>query len=146
MPNPPTLLRPPRRRRRAAGILLAAATCAVPLALAGCRYTERAVNTQLFRESVIRCTESIRAGDLARAEVQLASARQLADSPAQHQKLRSLATLIEGAEAMLHGDSRAAAASWSRIEDPHLRAEVRAKARAVDLDVPLSPLAKGGAR
>lgn len=123
------------------GLLLAAG-----LTLGGCEYTQRQVQTQLFRGHIIDSTEAIRRGELGRAEVHLASARQLAEGPSQHEKVRSLETLIEGAEALLRGDGDAAAASWSMIEDPRLRREVRLKARSLDIEVPLAPLAKGGVR
>jgi hypothetical protein len=114
---------------------------AMVLLLSGCSFVqEKVVDTQLFRQHILACTEAIQSGDLDQAEVHLAAARPLARTEHQKQQLQSLTELIAGAEAMFRGDDRMAKAHFSRIADPYLRREVRTRARDHGLDVPLEPV------
>lgn len=130
-------------RRVGGGRWFRAATCVALTGLTGltgCTYVMRdTVDTQLFRQNLMASAQAVQRGDLEEAEVHLATARPLANTPHAQQQLRSMEMLIQGAEQMMVGDQRLAAATWSRIEDPHLRREVRHTARRFDVDVPLSP-------
>lgn len=134
-----------RDRRKAGTRLRGALTytalgCVVWVA-AGCQFvSEFKVSKQLFRQNILACTQAINRGDLVQAEIYLSSARPLAKTESEQVKLRSLETLIAGAEALMEGDGRLAEAHWSRIEDPILRHEIRSGARQIDLNVPLGPV------
>ncbi len=141
------------RDRRKTGTRLRAAAASVALGCVvwlgtGCQFvSEMKVSKQLFRQNILACTQAINRGDLTQAEIYLNSARPLAKSDSEQVKLRSLETLIAGAEALMEGDGRLAEAHWSRIEDPVLRHEIRRGARGIDLNVPLGPVtARGGAQ
>jgi len=86
-------------------------------------------------------TESVQAGDLARARGQLEEARASASGFHQKRQVRSLAKLISGAEALMAGKVKLARAEWSRIEDPYLQRQVRKQAEAIGVAVPLKPMA-----
>lgn len=125
-----------------AALLALAIGCAV---MTGCSFiSEFSMDTQLFRQNIVAATEAIQRGDLEQAEVHLADARPLAQTPEQQRKVRSLESLIAGAEAMMQGDGLTASAYWSRIEDPYLRRQVRRQARSIGIQVPISPVASAG--
>jgi len=129
----------PAHQTAATGLALAAVLSLA--AFSGCQViSEMSVDRQLFNQNMIACTDAIHTGNLDTAEVHLAAARPLARTDHDLMQLRSLTALIAGAEAMQRGDTHAAAVHFSQIEDPHLRREVRAQARLVQVDVPLSPL------
>jgi len=126
-------------------VLLIAAALFTPAALLGCQTapTEpipvvQAIDTDLiYRTAVVDCTHAIHAGDLDEARGQLTTARKFADSEQRARQVQSLDQLITGAEALLVGDGTTAVAAWSQIEDPILQREVRIRARAIGLDVPV---------
>jgi hypothetical protein len=117
---------------------------ALPLLLltivtAGCQSaprTDGSVAARQFQENLVRSTEAISAGDLDQARVHLAAARAVASGPRQTGKVRSLESLITGAEFLLAGDAEQARDAWSSIEDAELKRQVRSKAEQIGMSVP----------
>ena len=115
--------------------------------LGGCQSGQKAEEQEAalrwqFQEQAIRCTQAIQAGDLEQARVHLSAAKAKALWHEQERQVQSLEKLIAGAEALMTGDGALARAEWSRIEDPRLSREVRVKAKLIDVDVPLMPVAE----
>lgn len=90
-----------------------------------------------YQDQLILATEAINAGDLTVAKEHLAKADVAAASPGQNRKVRSLERLVAGTEALMAGEPDRARAEWAGIEEPHLKREVRHKARLIGMDVPM---------
>jgi hypothetical protein len=103
------------------------------------------VDHQAFRDQLARTTQAVNAGDLEEAKTQLRQARAATTTSRQVQKVQGLQHLIAGAEALRAGDPQGARTAWARIEEPHLRREVRHKARLIGLEVPMVPDGQEGA-
>jgi hypothetical protein len=95
------------------------------------------VDHQAFRDQLARTAQAVNAGDLEEAKSQLRQARSSTTTTRQAQKVEGLEQLIAGAEALRAGDPEGARSAWARIEEPHLRREVRHKARLIGLEVPV---------
>ena len=96
-----------------------------------------------FREKLTLTAQSINAGDLDTARLQLTRTRATVATPRQLQKVDDLELLIVGAEALREGKPDGARTAWGQIEEPHLRREVRHKARLIGLEVPVQNGGKG---
>lgn len=89
-----------------------------------------------FDDAIYNASMAVNEGELEQARQHVGDAESLAVTEAHHRKVRSMYNLIDGADALMQGNGAAAGRFWSRIEDPALRAEVRAKARAHQINVP----------
>ncbi|MAE68023.1 MAG: hypothetical protein CMJ18_27545 [Phycisphaeraceae bacterium] len=85
--------------------------------------------------SIATAARAIQAGDLAAADQHLEVASEHANTDEQQAQIRSLARLLDGAEAMMAGRPRDAAASWGRIDDDDLKQQVSRAAGRLDVDV-----------
>ena len=104
------------------------------------------VDHQAFRNQLVRTTQAVNAGDLETAKAQLRRARAATTTTRQAQKVDDLHLLIVGAEALRVGNPVGARTAWAQIEEPHLRREVRHKARLIGLEVPMGPVDEGASR
>ena len=96
-----------------------------------------------FRDQLALTTQAINAGALEEARMQLSRTRATVRTPRQVQKVDDLHLLIVGAEALRVGNPVGARTAWAQIEEPHLRREVRHKARLIGLEVPMGPVDEG---
>jgi len=109
-------------------------SCAlIPLAsallMAGCQSNEA------FHASISRATVDISNGRLEQARATLHEADALADDPGDRQKVEDLNAVVDGAEAMINGDSTSAAIAWSNVEDDHLRWQLEREAKSMGLQI-----------
>jgi hypothetical protein len=117
--------------------------------LAGCATTTPKqagpgeVDNQAFIDHLTLTAQAINAGDLDKAKARLGRARAATVTPQDVQKVDGLEYLIVGAEALRSGDPESARTAWGKIEEPHLRREVRYKARLIGLEVPILSVEEG---
>lgn len=111
------------------------------LALAtGCQSTQQ---PSMYNSNMNKCTESVKAGDLAVAKQYVSQAKLEAVTFDQKRQVESMEKLIEGAEALMEGKVETAKVCWSNIPDPQLCREVRVKAKTVmDLEIPATAVRK----
>lgn len=111
------------------------------LLLAGCASAPRAETAGVderaaaFRNGLAMTASFVQDAELAAARAELAATAALAETEAEQAKVRSLARLIDGAEALLAGDTEGAGAEWARIEDPALRREIELAAPDVGVSL-----------
>lgn len=89
-----------------------------------------------FREQMILATRAFSDDNLEETKLHVARAKGRAFNFEQQRKVESFEHLVAGAEALRNGDADTARSEWSRIQDPALNREVRAKARDIGIDVP----------
>jgi hypothetical protein len=126
------------------------------IALAGCQFSffglggnseeEAALLERQFQNQLALSTRAINEANLAGAREHLEAARAKAATPHDLHKVESLAKLIDGAEAMLAGDTAKARTEWSAIGDQTLRREVKRKAKLIGMSIPAPPEQSGGAQ
>lgn len=132
-----------RRRCGPPAVFLGAA-----ILLTGCATTPQQAGpgeaeNQAFIDHLTLTTQAINAGDLDKAKARLGRARAATVTSRDVQKVDGLEHLIVGAEALRSGDPDAARSAWAKIEEPHLRREVRYKARLIGLEVPILSVEEG---
>ena len=133
-----------RAQCRPRTLLLAAVAVLTGCAAGGPADTESVTaDVGAFRDQLALTTQAINAGALDEAKMQLSRTRATVRSPRQVQKVDDLHLLIVGAEAMRAGDPVGARTAWAQIEEPHLRREVRHKARLIGLEVPMEAVDEG---
>lgn len=101
----------------------------VALLMTGCHSSEA------FNTSLRHATTDISQGRLGQARTSLFEADSLASDSAERQKVRDLTAVVDGAEAMIDGDSAGAAAAWSNVEDVSLRRQLQQEAEAMGLEI-----------
>lgn len=127
-------------------LLIATVSLVVLGGQVGCQATPKPAHPDVKASAAIEAsTASIGRGDLDAAKAELAEAKGHASGFHQRRQVRSLADLIAGAEALMAGEVERARAAWSRIEDPRLQREVRIKAKAMGIHVPLQSTPVGAA-
>ena len=102
---------------------------ATALLMAGCQSNEA------FNASISRATIDISKGRLEQARTTLFEADSLASGPDEQQKVEDLTAVVNGAEAMINGDSVAASVAWSNVEDDNLRWQLQREAKAMGLQL-----------
>ncbi|MEM9065166.1 MAG: hypothetical protein AAGB51_06705 [Planctomycetota bacterium] len=123
------------------GLLLVASGCASttsPAAEDDIAQTERS-----FREGLATAAYHVNAADLAAARRELTATETFVTTEDDAMKVRSMARLIDGAEALLEGDTERAGYEWSLIEDQALARELRLTAGSVGVDVRQASTAGG---
>lgn len=86
--------------------------------------------------AIAGATAAIKSGDLTEARSMLDKASNASPNDYQQMQIRSLQSVADGAEAMMEGDTSAAASHWSQIEDTELRRQMQIKARQYGINVP----------
>ena len=97
--------------------------------VAGCQSNEA------FHASISRATIDISKGRLEQARSTLHEADSLASAPGDRQKVEDLNAVVDGAEAMINGDSMSAAIAWSNVQDDQLRWQLQREAEAMGLQL-----------
>lgn len=136
-----------RRESRLAGRAGLLAVVLVAGAIGGCQSKRKSIEIQgppkpqvsfRFDEALEAGTEALRAGDPAKAESHVETARLEAKTYEQQRQVQSMEELCAGVRAMAAADTGAAKQHWAAIRDPHLNREVRNQAQAfLDIEVPM---------
>ena len=99
------------------------------LLMTGCHSSEA------FNASISRATIDISKGRLEQARTNLFEADSLASGSSEQQKVEDLNAVVDGAEAMIQGDSAGASVAWSNVEDDRLRWQLQREAKSIGLEL-----------